>query len=75
MTSAERTDRESVRLPRPVGALEDPRLALEPTAARLLDVVSTRGEDVEDEASAGLEQCAGRAQRTKLLGFGFHVEQ
>src|SRR5439155_18551073 len=37
----------------PVGALEDPRLALEPARVRLLDVVARRREHVEDEAGAG----------------------
>ena len=35
----------------PLGALVDPRLALEPAAVRLGDVVVARGEDVEDEAT------------------------
>ncbi len=72
-----RADRERER-PRalvPVGALEDPRLALEPAAVRLLDVLAARGEDVEDEAAAGLEQRAGGAERAQLLVLGLHVEE
>ena len=74
--SPERTESESVRDALvPVGALEDARLALEPEAVRLLDVLAARGEDVEDEAAARLEQAARRAQRAELLGLGLHVQE
>src|SRR6187431_1101719 len=46
----------------PVGALEDPGFALEPAAVRVLDVLRTRGEDVEDEPAAGHEQLARSAE-------------
>ncbi len=59
----------------PVGALEDPGLALEPEPVRLLDVLATRCEDVEDEAAVGQEERACRAQRTQLLVLGLHVQQ
>src|ERR671923_240520 len=39
----------------PVGPLEDPRLALDPPAVRLLDVVPAGREDVEDEPPVGEE--------------------
>src|SRR5207237_10169097 len=47
-------NRESERLRSeiPVGALVDARLALDPAAVRLLDVLAGRREDVEDEAPA-----------------------
>ena len=45
-------ERERPRALVPVGALEDARLALEPAAVRLLDVLAARREDVEDEATA-----------------------
>ena len=74
---AVRADRERER-PRalvPVGALEDPRLALEPASVRLLDVLAARREDVEDEAAVGFEQAASRAQRAELLVLGLHVQE
>ena len=61
---SERTESESVReLLVPVGALEDPRLALEPAAVRLLDVLAARSEDVEDEASVAA-RAGSRAARS-----------
>ena len=48
------------RLLVPVGALPDARLALEPAAVRLGDVVGAGREDVEDEAAAGREQPSAR---------------
>ena len=42
---------------------------------RLLDVLAARCEDVEDEAAVRLEERARRAERTKLLGLGLHVQQ
>ena len=49
----------------PVGALEDPGLALEPAAVRLLDVLAARGEDVEDEPAAREQQLARRSQSAR----------
>ena len=54
----------------PVGALVDLRLALEPAAVRLLDVLLRGREDVEDEASAGLEQPPHRAERAPPVAVG-----
>ena len=59
----------------PVGALEDPRLAFEPQSVRLLDVLATRGEDVEHEAPFGLEEAARGAECTQLLLLCLHVQQ
>ena len=42
---------------------------------RLLDVLAARGEDVEDEAAARLEQLAGGAERRELLGLRLHVQE
>ena len=52
----------------PVGPLVDARLALDPAAVRLLDVLAGRREDVEDEPPAGPEQLAGGAERLEPLG-------
>src|SRR5881396_1327616 len=43
-------EEQGARLLVPVGALPDPRLALDPAAVRVGDVVGRRREDVEDEA-------------------------
>ena len=51
----------------PVGALVDARLALDPAAVRLLDVLAGRREDVEDEAAARPQQLARGAQRLEPL--------
>src|SRR4029453_1389344 len=51
------------RSPIPAGTLEDLRLALDPAAVGLLDVVSSRCEDVEDQPPAWDEQLAGSAER------------
>ena len=59
----------------PVGALEDPGLALEPAAVRLGDVVRRRREDVEDEAAARLEQPVHGAERRAAVGVRLHVQQ
>ena len=56
-----------LRLEIPVGALVDPRLALDPAAVRLLDVLLGGREDVEDEPAAGLEQLPRRAERLEPL--------
>jgi hypothetical protein len=70
-------DREDER-PRadvPVGALEDPRLALQPEAVGLLDVLVARREHVEDEPAARLEQRRRGGERTELLPLVDHVEE
>src|SRR6187399_3142020 len=59
----------------PVGALEDARLALEPDAVGLLDVLGVRCEDVEHEAAAGLEERGGGRDRAALLRLVRHVEE
>ena len=51
----------------PVGPLEDARLALEPEAVRLGDVLAARREDVEDEVPARLEQLVRGPERPQLL--------
>ena len=67
--------RECSRALVPVGALEDPRLPLEPETLCLLDVLATRGEDVEDEAPVGLEETVCRAERSQLLLLRLHVQE
>src|SRR6266511_3709951 len=59
----------------PVGALEDRRLALEPTPVRVLDVVARRREDVEDETAARAKQAAHGAEREPPVLVRPHVEQ
>src|SRR6266511_144715 len=56
--------RQRPRLLVPVGALEDRRLALEPTPVRVLDVVARRREDVEDETSVRMWSSARNGQMT-----------
>src|SRR5688500_984870 len=68
-------ERERPRALVPVGPLEDARLALEPAAVRLLDVLAARGEDVEDEAAVGLEEVARRTEGAQLLLLGLHVQE
>ena len=59
----------------PVGPLPDARLALEPPAVRLLDVLLARREDVEDEMPARREVALHRAQHRAAVGVGLHVQQ
>src|SRR5215213_4401158 len=49
----------------PVGALEDPRLPLEPASVRLRDVVRPGGEDVERERPPGEQELARGAERSQ----------
>ncbi len=73
--SGPRNDSVSTRLARvPVGALEDSRLALQPPAVRLLDVLAARREHVEDEAATGHEQVVGGAQRLQPLRLAVEME-
>jgi hypothetical protein len=59
----------------PVGPLPDPRLALEPAAVRLLDVLAARGEDVEDETPAGHEEAAHGSKGLEPFCVGLDVEE
>src|SRR6187551_1607043 len=59
----------------PVGALEDARLALQPAAVGLLDVVLRRGEDVEDEAAARWEEIVNGGERADPLRVGLEVQE
>src|SRR6266849_5111695 len=59
----------------PVGALEDPGLALEPASVRVFDVAAGRREHVEDEAAARNEQAPCRAQRTPPVFVRLEVQQ
>jgi hypothetical protein len=59
----------------PVGALEDPALALDPAPVRVLDVLAARREDVEDDPPTFDEQLAGGAERAEAVGLGRHVQQ
>src|SRR4051794_23295948 len=58
----------------PIRTLEVPRLALEPEAVGLLDVLVRRGEDVEDQPPAGQEQLAGGAEGLEPLLVGCEME-
>src|SRR5207245_2287711 len=58
----------------PVGSLEDPGLALEPAAMGRGDVGGARREDVEDEAAAGTEKPAGRAERASAVRVTLQME-
>src|SRR5262249_61333332 len=55
--------------------LEDARLALEPPALGLGDVVVARGEDVEDQAAAVDQQLARRAQSLEPLLVRVEVQE
>ena len=57
--------RERLRHEIPVGSLVDARLALDPAAVRLLDVLAGRSEDVEDQPSAGEDVEARRRLRAE----------
>ena len=59
----------------PVGALEDPRLALEPASVGVLDVFAARREDIEDEPPAGQEQLVRRGESPEPVGLGRHVQE
>jgi hypothetical protein len=59
----------------PIRSLPDSRLALEPAAVRLLDVVAARGEDVEDEAPAREQECVDGLERLDPVLVGLEVEQ
>src|SRR5262249_15354995 len=59
----------------PVGALEDPRLALDPAPVRRRDVVGAGCEDVEDEAAAVAQPRAHGTERGAAVVVGLHVEQ
>ena len=59
----------------PVGALEDPALALDPAAVRVLNVLAARREDVEDDPPALGQQLPRGAERTEAVGLGRHVQQ
>ena len=68
-------ERQRARVLVPVGALEDSRLALEPAAVRLLDVLPARREDVEDEVPVRLEERVRRPEGAKLLLLRLHVQE
>ena len=55
--------------------LEDPRLALEPLALRLGDVVSVRSEHVEHKTAAGQEQIVGGVEDGQPVLVRVHVQQ
>ena len=59
----------------PVGALEDPALALDPAPVRVANVLLARCEDVEDDPPALDQQLAGGAQRAQAVCLGGHVQQ
>src|SRR5712692_1345035 len=68
-------ERERASLLVPVGALEDPGLALEPASVGVFDVAARRREDVEDEAAAGGEQPLRGAQGEPAVLLRVQVQQ
>ena len=68
-------ERERPRALVPVGALEDPGLALDPAAVRRLDVLAVRREDVEDEPPRREEQLAGGGERCQPVVLRHHVQE
>src|SRR4249920_2969054 len=64
---ASHREREASALGVPLCALEDPRLALQPAAVRLGDVVRAGREDVEREPPAGHEKPTRSRERSQAL--------